>query len=173
MTGLNSAYRARGGRHGRRAPRQSAVDVTDPAILVLVNNTIQAMTALADTMDAETEAMRDMDMDGMKRLAAAKAELFTAYQGRVEAMGDTRGVLTQLAEDDARALRQARDRLMRATELNMRTSQAAQSVTNRVVKAIARAAKGTQDQITTYSKSGKAYQRVNPAKSALTLDQSL
>lgn len=133
--------------------------------------TMQAMDGLSELLDAETRAIRAMDQIRIHAMQEAKQKASRDYESRLRQLHARRAEIEGVEEEMRARFREARGRLTRKLDENLRAFQATHAASKRLVDIVVRT---VRDQVepapTGYARAAAAYA---PRPVAFTINQML
>ncbi|MFC3229443.1 hypothetical protein ACFOGJ_19505 [Marinibaculum pumilum] len=120
-----------------------------------VNDLLSLTEDLTQAMEAETDALRSMDMDRFGELSARKIGLANNYATLLWKMQKNPDALSGLPGREKDALRQATERMKVATQDNENAVRGAHEASQILMNAIAKAAQDRRPAATTYGANGR------------------
>ncbi|MEQ8345277.1 MAG: hypothetical protein RIB84_20340 [Sneathiellaceae bacterium] len=131
---------------------------------------------LTEAMEAETDALRSMDMDRFSELSARKIGLANSYATLLWKMQKSPETLTALPRHEKDILRRATETMQIATQDNENAVRGAHEASQILMNAIAKAAQDRRPTATTYGangRSGSSYAATERSASAIFQDTRL
>lgn len=143
---------------------------------VALGDLLNLTESLAAAMEAETDALRSMEMDRFNELSARKIALANSYATMLWKMQKTPAILTSLPRHEKEILRRATECMQIATQDNENAVRGAHEASQILMNAIAKAAQDRRPTATTYGangRSGASYGATERKASAIFQDTRL
>lgn len=150
------------------APAEAAPEPPRARYSLRVRELLDLTDSLTEALEAETDALRSMQMDRFAELSARKVSLANGYATQLWQMRKSPDALSGLPAEEREALREATERMRAASRDNESAVRGAHEASRILMNAIARAAETCRPSATTYGANGRAasgagYGRAVPA----------